>query len=70
MVVGSNEREREREEGKGRRGPKEEERQLLNAGLDQVPVEGDVHINIITVNGILPLPLVEPHPDLIIFLKL
>lgn len=38
----------------------------LDARSDQVPVEGDVNIHVVTVNGVLPLPFVEPDPDLII----
>lgn len=39
---------------------------LLEARRHQVSVECDVNIHIIAVNGVLPLPLVEPDPDLVI----
>lgn len=39
---------------------------LLDARGHQVPVEGDVNVHVVAVNGVLPLPLVKPDPDLII----
>lgn len=37
----------------------------LYASFDEVSIESDVHIYIITVNCVLPLPLVQTHPRLI-----
>lgn len=38
----------------------------LDARCHQVSIEGDVNIHIIAVDGVLPLPLVESDPDLVI----
>lgn len=35
----------------------------------KVAIEGDVDVNVIAVNGVLPLPLEEAHPDFIVKLK-
>lgn len=39
---------------------------LLDAWCHQVPVEGDVNVHVITVNGVLPLPFIQPDPHFII----
>lgn len=38
----------------------------LDARCYQVSTEGDINIHVVTVNGVLPLPLVESNPYLII----
>lgn len=42
----------------------------LSAGFDEVPIESDVDIDIVAVDGVLPLPLVQSDPHLIGLLQL
>lgn len=43
---------------------------VLSAGFDEVAIEGDVDVDVVAVDGVLPLPLVQPDPHLIALLQL
>lgn len=43
---------------------------LLHPSFDEVPIEGDVDVYVITVNRVLPLPLVQSDPHLVVQLQL
>lgn len=42
----------------------------FHRGFDEVSVEGDVDIEVVAVDGVLPLPLVEADPHLVVQLQL
>lgn len=42
----------------------------IHGGLDEVSVEGDVDVYIITVDGVLALPFVQTHPHLVVELQI